>query len=113
MNDKPSRNPDYPLRDKWYNAYKFPLVPQLFTRPANEYNTSKFTFEWLFIKVWSMDSPSFEIGINCDTHFGIGITGMLPYLRFVLCIPLPNKVGEWSMRNLWRKPKSHKSTIII
>lgn len=98
------RNPDYPLRNKWYNSYKFPIVPQLRTKPGDFHNTPGFTFEWLILKIWSLDSPGFEIALNCDTHFGIGVTAILPYLRVVLCVPLPQKFSEWSMNNLWRKP---------
>ena len=89
---------------KWYNNYSFPLVPTLDIKKANEYNTSGFTFHWLFLKLWSLDSFGFEIAFEIDTHWGIGFVAIVPYLRIVLCIPCPNKWQLWVYRNLHRTP---------
>ena len=102
--------PDYPMATekprKWYNAAKFPLVPVFIVRKANKYNTSGFSFDWLFIRIWSRDSFDFEVALTIDpTHWGIGLTALLPYLRVVLCLPFPYKIGCWFQKNMWRKPK--------
>lgn len=57
--------------------------------------------------MWSLETFQFEISLNIDTHWGIGVTALFPYLRFVACIPLPEKVCTW-MDNLRRKPRTKK-----
>ena len=93
---------------KWYNRYIFPLVPVFTTREANEHNTSGFSFDWLFIKIWSRDSIDLEFAFVLSEHWGIGITALLPYLRIVVCIPCPPKLGIWCQKNLWRKAACDK-----
>ena len=105
VSESPSVSPDYIVRDKWYNCHSFSLVPYLRTRKADERNESWFSFDWLFLRVWSKVSMGLEAAFVCDTHWGIGFTFSLPYLRIVFCIPCPQSLGTWSQRNLWRKPK--------
>lgn len=90
--------------EKWYNKSIFPLVPVITVRKENEYNTSGFTFRWLFFTFWSLDAFQFELSFNIDTHWGMGITFLLPYLRGVIAIPCPEKINIWINRNLDRKP---------
>jgi hypothetical protein len=94
---------------KWYNHHTFSLVPVLQIKKANYHNTSGFTFRWLFLEMWSLDSFAFELALNIDTHWGIGVTAIIPYLRIKFTIPCPQKIGSWSNNNLDRKPKSHYS----
>ena len=89
---------------KWYNAYKFPLVPVIAVRKRNEYNTKSMSFHWLFFQFWTLDSVCIEASIVCSTHWGIGFIGLLPYLRWVITIPCPNGLEHWIQQNLWRKP---------
>lgn len=90
---------------KWYTSERFPLIPVLKTKKATEHNTSWFSFSWLFINLWSLDSPEVEISFVMSWHWGIGFTAILPYLRLTMCIPCPMKLTVWIQRNLWRKPK--------
>lgn len=90
---------------KWYNSYTFPLIPVFEHRPANEHNTASYSFNWLFIKLWTLDSFEFEIGVVVSGHWGIGVLGILPYLRWVIAIPLPEKISMWVQTMLWRKSK--------
>ena len=71
-------------------------------RKANEYNTSGFTFRWLFITLWTIDSPSFEIAIVADTHWGVGLVGLFPYLRWCISIPCPERIGSWINKHFSR-----------
>ena len=87
---------------KWYNNMTFPIIPSLDLKKANKHNTSGFTFHWLFFKVWTIDSPSFEISIVADTYWGIGIIGLLPYFRWVIAIPCPMELGIWIDKNFSR-----------
>lgn len=103
---QPIANPNYKVRDKWYSSYLFPLVPMLTIRKSDESNESNFSFHWLIFKVWSRSALGLEVAFVCDTHWGIGFTFCLPYLRVIACIPCPQSVGTWSQKNLWRKPKS-------
>ncbi len=89
----------------WYNGYVFPLIPVLETRPANDYNTSWFCFQWMIFKIWSRDSVGIEFAFVLDSHWGIGVTMLLPYLRVIICIPCPYRLMLWSQKNLWRRPK--------
>lgn len=98
--------PEDPNPRKWYNKDPFPLIPWIWTKPANEYNTFGWQFEWLLFKAWSMDSCDFELAVVFDlTHWGVGITGKIPYVRFTLCLPTHQKIQSWIQTNLWRKSK--------
>jgi hypothetical protein len=101
------RNPEYKER-KWYNNEIFPLIPYITTKKSNEHNTSCFSFHWLFFKIWSLDTFNFELALVVDpSHWGVGITAILPYLRFVCTIPTHWKVGM-----VWDKWTSRKSKIL-
>ena len=78
---------------KWYNRNVFPLVPILEIKKANEHNTRGFSFRWLFFTFWSLDSVQFELSFVATTHWGVGFIGLLPYLRWVVTIPCPEKIG--------------------
>lgn len=95
---------DYP-QPKWYNHPTFPLLPSLQTKKPNEHNTRNFQFQWLFLKLWTLDAFGFEFAIVADTHWGIGFTCILPYVRWVCCLPCPQKWQEWAYKHLWRKPR--------
>ena len=81
----------------------------LTTTKANEYNTGGFTFSWLFFTFWTLDSFQFEVSFTISTHWGFGFVGILPYLRWVVAVPCPEKLGFWIDRKLGRSPK-HKNT---
>lgn len=89
-------------KEKWYNKNIFPLVPVLEIRTADEHNTSGFTFRWMFITVWDLDTPSFEVSVVVDTHWGLGAIGILPYLRWAVTIPCPEKVVTWVYKSFSR-----------
>jgi hypothetical protein len=91
-------------KERWYNRNIFPLVPVYTYKKADKHNTQGFTFRWLVFTFWTLDSFQFEIAANIDTHWGIGFTGILPYLRWVIAIPCPEKFGIWIDRNINRKP---------
>lgn len=91
---------------KWYNRNVFPLVPVITIKKEDQYNTSGFVFRWLFFTFWTLDCFQFELSFNIDTHWGIGITFLLPYLRGVIAIPCPEKLSIWVDRKLSRKPKA-------
>lgn len=93
-------------KQKWYNKNVFPLIPVIDIKKANEHNTSGFSFRWLFFTVWSLDSFGFEFAFVATTHWGIGFIGILPYLRWVVAIPCPEKFGIWIDRKLGRRPRS-------
>lgn len=87
---------------KWYNKYLFPLIPTLEIRKADKNNTWNFTFKWLIFTIWTIDSPSFELSVVADTHWGIGIVGLLPFFRWIIAIPCPEKLGMWINKHFSR-----------
>jgi hypothetical protein len=101
-------NLSYNFKRTWYNNEIFPLIPIYRPKKSDEHNTAGFSFSWLFIKIWSLDAFGFELAVNVDGHWGIGVTAILPYLRVVLCIPCPQRLGMWVQRNLWRRPKNSR-----
>lgn len=104
MEDCKPKSNHPPIR--WYNNPNFPLIPIWWTRPADEYNTSSWSFSWLFIKLWSLDSFQFELAFNFDpTHWGLGVTAIVPYIRIVVCIPFPLRVHMWWFKYLHRSVK--------
>jgi hypothetical protein len=92
---------------KWYNHYKFPLLPRLEIRKANQHNTAGFSLNWLFFTVWSLDSFTFELAIVCTGHWGIGIIGILPYLRWAITMPIPCRLDNWVNSKLDRRPRAN------
>jgi len=91
---------------RWYNSHRFPLVPYIRIRKADQYNTKSITFEWLIFKIWTLDHFSFEAAFVICAHWGIGFTFVLPYLRVIACIPYPSVNWEIKLSNfLIRKPK--------
>ncbi len=93
----------YYRKEKWYNKNVFPLVPVITVSKANEYNTSGFTFRWLFFTVWTLDCFSFEFSVVATTHCGIGLIGIIPFLRWVIAIPCPVRLGILIDRKLGRR----------
>ena len=93
-------------KQKWYNKNVFPLIPVIDIQKADKYNTSGFSFRWLFFTFWSLDSFGFEFAFVATTHWGIGFNGILPYLRWVVAIPCPEKLSIWIDRKLGRIPQS-------
>lgn len=98
-------------KPKWYSQPLFPLIPLLDVRkpvkPRGEWDSGtsgNFTFSWLFLTVWSLDHPHFELAIVADTHWGIGVTGILPYLRWKFTIPAPAGFASWVHKHLDRRP---------
>lgn len=92
-------------KQRWYNRGVFPLVPVIEIKKADEYNTRGFVFRWLFFTIWSLDHPEFEVSLVASTHWGIGLVGVLFYLRWVITIPCTDKVAIWIYRNIDRKPR--------
>lgn len=90
---------------KWFQNHFFPLVPILTWNKATPHNTSNFCFEWLFFKVWTLDCFDFELSFVVSSHWGLGVVGSIPYLRFVACVPIPERFSTWVQRNLWRNPE--------
>ena len=70
------------------------LVPVITIKKANKHNTSGFTFRWLFFTFWSLDAFQFQLSFNIDTHWGIGITFLLPYLVTQIHTSLSNNIQE-------------------
>ena len=77
----------YPRKQKWYSRDIFPLIPLIETRKTNEYNATKLYFRWLIFTFWTLDSFEFELSVVANTHWGIGVIGTLPYLRWTITIP--------------------------
>lgn len=86
---------EYKWGKKWYNHFKFPLIPIFQKRKADTHNSKWFSFDWLFLRLWSRDSFDFEIALTISSHWGIGVTMLLPYLRLVFCLPCPDKLSMW------------------
>lgn len=94
---------------RWYTNYTFPLLPVIGYCNTDEYNTFNWDFHWIFFKVWTRDAFDFEIALVADTHWGIGLTAKLPYLRIVCAIPCAEWLAIKIQRGLWRHPKSMKT----
>jgi len=90
---------------KWYNHNSFSLIPVFQIIKADDHNTWKFNFRWLFLEMWSLDNLCFELAITCDTHWGVGLTAILPYLRIKFTIPIPEKLGFKTDNLFTRNPK--------
>jgi len=98
----------YSRKRHWYNRNIFPLIPVIQSKKSDQWNTSSFSFRWLFFTFWTLDAVEFELAITFDTHWGLGFKGLLPYLRWCISIPCPEKLGIWIQRNLWRRAEANK-----
>jgi len=105
MSENSAQNSEMYKPRKWYNNEQFPLIPVFTNRRPNEYNTRQLGLHWMFVRLWTLDSFEFEIAFVWSGHWGIGLTGILPYLRWAITIPFPVKYSMWAQRKLWRKPK--------
>lgn len=63
-------------------------MPKL--RIIKEGDSKRFLFNWIFFKAWSLPHVTFEVALVVDTFWGIGVIGLLPYLRWAIAIPLPH-----------------------
>lgn len=91
------------VKQKWYRNNFFPLLPILDYYKPSDSTTRGFNFKWLFFTFWSLDSFGFELAIVADTHWGIGVIGILPFFRFSITIPCHFLVRKFVYRNLDRK----------
>ena len=77
-------------------------MPIITVKKADEHNTSGFTFRWLVFTIWTLDSFGFEFSLVATTHWGIGFIGILPYFRWVVAIPCPERLSILIDRKLNR-----------
>lgn len=92
--------------NKWYNNIVFPIVPIIETREGDDFSAKNFTIKWLFFTMWTLENISIELSIVCNEHWGFGVIGTLPYLRWAITIPIPDKlanIGDYFSRT----PKSN------
>lgn len=94
--------------EKWYNNYRFPLVPRISLKKADSNNTIKFNFDWLFIKSWSRDGVGIEISFVCDSHWGFGFAFLFPYLRLAITIPFPESINDFVRKHFHRHSQIDK-----
>jgi len=88
---------------KWYNNHTFPIIPLLTKTKGDEHNTNHIRFNWLFFRVWSRDAFDFELAVVFDpSHWGVGITALLPYLRVVVAIPTNEMISTWWIKHTGR-----------
>ena len=90
--------PEATVRGQWWCRYGWPLVPVIYTSRGNPYNCKDWSFEWLILRLWSVDHASFTLDAEiseCSCHVG----AVLPYLRISLLLP-----GLRVLANLRRLP---------
>ena len=91
---------------KWYNKNIFPLVPILEIKKRDKFNTSGFTFRWLFITICSLDSLEFEFSITADANWGLGFTAIFFYMKWDVAMPCPEKFSDLWYKLTARRVKS-------
>ncbi len=57
------------------------------------------------LPVWTLEHWSFEIALVMDSHWGIAINFLFPYLRLSIGIPLPEFISDFTRKYLNRKTK--------
>ena len=73
---------------KWLKNDTFPIIPISYEREKG------FSVRWLFFTFWTLDYIEFEFAFVCSSHWGIGLIGILPYLRWTITIPLKHIVRK-------------------
>lgn len=97
--------PARPEDRRWYRHPRFPLLPIIDTDPGDRWNTARFSFSWLNLRLWSLDTFGFSLEAEvADT--GIRLGAILPYLRVVVWVlPFPMR---WHRRFLRRRPAGER-----
>lgn len=91
-------------QSRWYQWGRFPLVPIIDTKDADEWNTSGFSFSWLNLRLWSLDQFAFALEFHAE-DIGLFFRLQLPYLNcYVWLLPLPEKwLHKWSRQSAINK----------
>lgn len=83
--------PKQSYKPKWYQHWRFPLLPIFEIYKANHCNAGDFNFHWLFLKVNSSMVPELEFQLTLD-DMGLRAHIGLPYVRIhILLLPFPQK----------------------
>lgn len=90
---------EIPAGPAWAVWWRFPLIPQIRTRTANEQNTFSLHFHWLIFRLWTLDS--FTFGLDARLEEDVAAYVQLPYVKLGFSIPL---LPLYSMHRLWRRP---------
>lgn len=93
---------DFP--DRWYKHWAFPLLPHTVIRQPDQWNTWRLNFHWLFVRFWTLDSPSIGVDVDIDTSH-LGAYFRLPYCKFGVGIHIPFKLSAWLQKHTWRHAK--------
>jgi hypothetical protein len=86
------------VRRERYRSPRFPLIPEAWFRPENEWNHCDWGFSWLFLCVWT--GIGFDLSAKVelndqDFHIQLGI----PWLHVRFTVPL---FPFWFHQKLWR-----------
>lgn len=83
---------------------RFPLIPVLWRRAADDQNTVAYSFHWAFFSVWTCDAFSLSLRAELEwEHAYVQLT--LPYVHVRAGVPLLSwRCSQW----LWRKSEMHK-----
>jgi|LakMenE18May11ns_1017448.scaffolds.fasta_scaffold9884530_3 hypothetical protein len=74
----------YPLHKWWCNDY-CPIVPRFHYYKEEKWNPSHFGFHWLLLRVWKLNSFSFEVDAEISFRC-LQVGAILPYTRIVFGI---------------------------
>jgi len=85
----------------WYKWHELPLVPDFWSRDADEFQSADWCFSWLFLTVWTGMAPNLSVSVEVG-HF-VGVQLGLPWLHIRLSLPVPRVCRQLSYRYLWRK----------
>lgn len=86
----------------WYQRGIWPLLPIFELRRGDRYTTTEFSFNWLFLNVWSHAAPHVGIEVQLGSE-GFWVRLEIPYLfiRFNI-VPVPHVLQEWIHKVAWR-----------
>lgn len=80
-----------PERKRWFYWHRFPLLPIFDRSKGDEYNSPGFSFSWLNLRIWSLDTFAFVAEFHVE-GIGIFLRFQLPYLNIYLWLmPFPER----------------------
>lgn len=95
-------------KEPWPRGWwRFPLLPMISIKQQDDWNNWGFSFDWMFIKVWNMDSVELSVQFSIEEQLSIKI--FVPYLIVYLHIPV-FPVG-FLQKHLWKKTAGLKKQI--
>jgi len=88
--------------NKWYENRQFPVLP-IFEKDKGKMFPDSYSFLWLFIRIWTINTFVIDFTITLFSYEGLQIKIILPYLALSFNIPFTNNFYYWIDEKLTKR----------